>query len=387
MIKSRSSLVILNQAANYLTIGYANAFCDAGYQVFLVTGSVHTQGEELSEKVQVIPIARWKESPTKAKLFSYLRGMWQMWWLLMTRFRKAEVFFVSVPPMAYLLNLVLPHQFSMMIWDVYPDIFKITGMSENHWLYRLWTQLNKWSFRRAYAVFTMSDRMKVVLGQYAALTKIQVQPIWSIFQAPEPIPIEHNLFVQEHHLHNKFIVQYSGNIGLTHNVELLIDLADMLKADGSILFQIIGRGPRKQHLEQLVKERNLPNCMFLPFQSDEMFPHSLSAANMGVVILDEAVSKGSVPSKSYNLIAMGIPSLYFSAPDSELADYAKKFKHAKCFGKSQLQEAAEFVQEMAANPVLRQQYSTNSLKAAAHFKRSNADALVSTYMQQSNALD
>lgn len=387
MSKSKKSLVILNQAANYLTIGYANAFSKAGYQVHLLTGSVHTQGEELSDLVHVVTIARWHEAPTRAKITSYIKGMWQMWWLLMTSYKKSEVFFVSVPPMAYLLNLILPHKFSMMIWDVYPDIFKITGMSENHWVYRLWTQLNKWSFRRANTVFTMSDRMKVVLGQYAPLAKIQVQPIWSIFQAPEPVPIEHNLFVQEHQIHDKFIVQYSGNIGLTHNVELLIDLADILKADGSILFQIIGRGPRKQHLEQLVKERNLPNCMFLPFQSDEMFPHSLSAANIGVVILDESVSKGSVPSKSYNLMAMGIPSLYFSAPDSELADYANKFKHAKCFGKSQLQEAAEFVQEMASNPVLRQQYSTNSLKAAAYFKRSNADALVSAYTKHSYALN
>ena len=114
-------------------------------------------------------------------------------------------------------------------------------------------------------------------------------------------------------MQNKFIVQYSGNIGVTHNVETLIEIAELLKDNTDILFQIIGRGPRKSKLENLVKEKNLPNCVFLPFQTDDMFPYSLSAADVGVVILDETTSKGSVPSKSYNLMSYGIPSLYIAS--------------------------------------------------------------------------
>ncbi len=100
----------------------------------------------------------------------------------MTRYRKYEVLFVSVPPMGYLLNLVLPHRFSMIIWDVYPDTFKITGMQENHWLYRLWTWLNRKSFAKAYRIFTISERMADLLEQYFDRDRIIIQPIWSIFQ-------------------------------------------------------------------------------------------------------------------------------------------------------------------------------------------------------------
>ena len=79
--------------------------------------------------------------------------------------------------------------------------------------------------------------------------------------------------------------------------------------------------PGSQLIERLIEERGLDNVQMLPFQTDEMFPYSLSAADLGVVILHESVGRGSVPSKAYNLMSFGIPALYIAAPDSELARY------------------------------------------------------------------
>ena len=91
-----NSIVIINQASNYLTIGYANAFVSAGYRVHLITGSIHVQGEHLLKEVTVVDITRWHESPFRLKLFSYVAGLFQMWWLLASRFRGMEVLFISV---------------------------------------------------------------------------------------------------------------------------------------------------------------------------------------------------------------------------------------------------------------------------------------------------
>lgn len=380
MAKKRR-LVIVNQAANYLTIGFANAFNDKMDEVVLMTGSVHVQGEELDENIKVHYINKWRESPSWKKALSYSVALFRMWWLLMTRYRKYEVFFVSVPPMGYLLNLVLPHKFSMVIWDVYPDIFKITGMKESHKLYRIWSKLNKKSFRKAYRLFTISERMADLLERYVRRDKITIQPIWSIFQDEHPIPKEKNKFIDQHQLHDKFIVQYSGNIGLTHNVEAMIDLAELMKDNKKVLFQIIGRGPRKSYLEQLVNERNLPNCMFLPFQSDEMFPYSLSAANIGVVILDEKTSKGSVPSKSYNLMSYGIPSLYIASKDSQLQIYADKYQHAACYNKQELNGAKNYILNLIEDQKQYTQVCKNARQAAKDFKRENADKFVEQYIK------
>jgi hypothetical protein len=101
-------------------------------------------------------------------------------------------FFVSLPPMAYLLNLVVPNKFSMIIWDVYPDIFKITGMKESHPLYRIWSWGNKKSFKKAYKLFTIGEKMADLIAVYVDRSKIIVQPIWSIFQKNERIAKDKN---------------------------------------------------------------------------------------------------------------------------------------------------------------------------------------------------
>lgn len=377
-IKDRK-IILINQAANYLTIGFANAFNKKFEHVVLMTGSVHTQGEELDETIKIQAINKWHERPARKKALSYLKALFLMWWYLMTKYRKHEVFFVSVPPMGYLLNLVLPHKFSMVIWDVYPDVFKIAGMKETHVVYRFWSYLNKRSFGKAYKLFTISDKMAGLIKVYTQ-RKIIVQAIWSIFQENEKVPKNDNFFIKEHGLENKFIVQYSGNIGVTHNVEALVEIAEILKDNHEIVFQIIGRGPRKPTLEKLVKDKNLSNCSFLPFQTDEVFPFSLSAADVGVVILDETTSKGSVPSKSYNLMSYGIPSLYIASKDSQLYLYAKNYQLGECFTKNELEKAAVFLENLSRDSASYNVLSNNAAIAAQDFKRDNADKFVETYL-------
>lgn len=372
-------LVILNQAANYLTIGFANAFNRKFDSVALIAGSVHVQGEELDEDIEIRPINRWHERPAWKKAGSYVLALARMWWLLMTRYRHHEVLFVSVPPMGYLLNLVLPHRFSMVIWDIYPETLKITGMTESHPVYRIWSRLNRRSFKKAYRLFTISDVMADALAKYVERDRLMVQPIWSMFQGNERIPVEHNRFIEEHQLRGRFIVQYSGNIGLTHNVELLLDIAELLKDNNTILFQIIGRGPREPYIRCQVEARALANVQMLPFQSDEMFPYSLSAADLGVVMLNERVSQGSVPSKAFNLMAQAIPSLYVAASKSQLARYAEKFGHARCFSPRQLHDIAGFIEQLQADASLQRQMAEAAVEASKSFTRQNADRFAELY--------
>ena len=378
-------LVILNQAGNYLTVGFANAFNRHFDSVTLITGSVHLQGEELESDIEVRKINHWRERPAWKKAGSYLIALIRMWWLLMTRYRKHEVLFVSVPPMGYLLNLVLPHRFSMVIWDIYPDILKINGMTESHPVYRVWAWLNRRSFRKAYRLFTISEIMADALAKYVDRDRLDVQPIWSIFQENSRLPKEQNRFLATQDTGGRFIVQYSGNIGLTHNVDLLVDIAEHLQDREDILVQIIGRGPREPYIRQLVAERGLGNVQMLPFQSDEMFPHSLSAADLGVVMLDERVGRGSVPSKAYNLMSFGIPALYVAGPDSQLARYAKEFGHARCFRADQVDEIAQWIGELVSNTDELNEMGQRAERAASRFRRDNADRFAELYLDSEMA--
>lgn len=373
-------IVVVNQASNYLTVGFCNAFAEKFENVALVTGSIHIQGEELNPNVEVKYINKWVERPARKKFLSYIIACCKIYWLLITKYRKHEVFFVSIPPMGYLLNLIVSNRFSMVVWDVYPDVFKITGMKETYIVYRIWANLNRKSFKSAFRLFTIGDKMAELLEVYVLKSKIIIQPIWSIFQANERVSKDKNPFVFEHNLQDKFIIQYSGNIGLTHKVEVVVELAELLKDNNDIIFQIIGRGPRVPALQKMVEEKKLPNCSFLPFQTDEMFPFSLSAADMGIVILDELTSKGSVPSKSYNLMSYGIPSVYIAGEDSELNTYANKYKAAECFAEKDLQLAKDFILDLSTNKQKWSEMSANAISTAKLFRRDNADKFVDYYL-------
>jgi len=158
------------------------------------------------------------------------------------------------------------------------------------------------------------------------------------------------------------------------------DIAERLKEDNEILFQVIGRGPRQLLIERLIAERDLDNVQMLPFQSDEMFPYSLSAADLGVVILHESVSRGSVPSKAYNLMSFGIPALYIASKDSELARYCERYGHARCFSAERLDDAASFVRQLASDTGLYQDMQQRAEAAATNFRRGNADRFVDAYL-------
>lgn len=375
-------IVIINQAVNHITIGYCNAFAERFENVALITGSIHTQGEDLNPEISVSWINNWVERPQSRKMRSYVWACIRIYWLLIFRHRHYEVFFVSVPPMAYLLNLVVSNRFSMLIWDVYPDVFKIFGISEKNILYRFWSWLNQKSFEKAYRIFTIGEKMAQSLSKYIEKEKIIIIPIWPILKRRQKVDSNKNPFIEQHNLKGKFIVQYSGNIGLTHNVELVIELAERLQSYEGILFQIIGRGPRMPILQHMVQERGLPNCHFLPFQSDEMFPYSLSAANIGVAILNESTSTASVPAKCYNLMIYEIPALYLAAEDSQLNHYAQEYNHAMCFEHKQLEMAANFILKASTDKEYYQKLAKNAGNASSYFRRNNADLLVGKYSER-----
>ncbi len=378
--KVNRKIVIVNQAINYLTIGIINEFEKKCTDVAVITGSVHVQGEELSDNVKITKINRFSEDRLVKKFINWLIATVKITYFLLIKYRKYEVFFIPNPPIAYLVALFLPNRFSILMWDVYPDALKIFGIKGSHPIYKIWTWWNKKLFRKAYRIYTIGSNISNLIAQYVPREKVKVSYLWTTFSDFTPIDKENNLFLKRQKIKDKFIVQYSGNIGVTHNVEVLLNVAELLKDKSNILFQIIGRGNRTIAVGERIKESKLSNCVLLPFQSDEMFPHSLSAADMGVVILDDKTAQGSVPSKTYNLMVAAKPIIYIASEYSELKDYAERFNNGACLHSSKVKEIAAFIEEVASNKEFYRELSNNSLNASNYFKRENAQKLIEDYL-------
>jgi glycosyltransferase involved in cell wall biosynthesis len=373
-------LVIVNQEVNYLTTDLANDFADCLHEVILITGKIHQDGQPLDSRVRVINLNPINSGPAFTKAISFGVALLQIWWTIFTRFRRDQVLFVSTPPMGYLLNIVLPNQLSMIIWDLYPDCLKVKGITEGHWIYAAWSRLNRISFAKAKRIYTIGETLAEGIRQYTTRTDIFIQPLWTRFKREDKVPRQENPFIVDHGLQDKFVVQYSGNIGLSHDIEVLLDIAQQLRGKTNIFFQIIGRGERFPQIENALSKRDLPNIALLPFQSPEAFRFSLSAADLGVVVLNEEVSRGSAPSKAYNLMAFGIPSLYIASPDSQLAADAVRFNHARCFSRTSIDQMASFIVDVCEDRELRSSMSMAALQASKFFGRENAKAFVNSFL-------
>ncbi len=106
---------------------------------------------------------------------------------------------------------------------------------------------------------------------------------------------------------NKFVVQYSGNIGLFHNTEKIIEIAELLKNYEDIIFQIIGEGARKKLLIELTEQKKLNNVKFFDYAKKESLNESLNAADLALISLSEKAYNLAVPSKFQGIIASGAP--------------------------------------------------------------------------------
>lgn len=376
------NIVFVNQATGYLTIDIVNAFAEHFERVALIAGSVRVQDIELDTRVRWSKTVRYNRGNPRKKLFSWLSGTIQVLFLLLFKYRKFEIFYITVPPFAYLLSLILPNRFSILVFDVYPDILKIYHIKTRSLIYRVWQNWNRKIFKRAYRLYTIGDGMAHLLEQYVERERVRVIPLWTGLAGAVRVPRAKNPWLKKLGLEKKFIVQYSGNIGYTHNVEVLIELADKMRNNRDCHFLIIGRGEKATRISRLIHHYTLPNCTMLPFQPDDLLLYSLAAADIGVVMLDETVANVSLPSKIYNLQAVGTPILGISPPETELARHLARYGNGNCFGQEEIDGMERFIEGLMKERGRWQQMSGNSLAAAGGFTRLNAQKYLTDYVSE-----
>lgn len=374
-------IAFINQAAGYLTIDIINAFAAHYDQVALIAGSLRAQDIPLDPKVKWSRIAMYDRGHPCKKFFSWTIGTLHIFFLLVTKYRKYELFYITNPPFAYLLSLILPNKFSVLVFDVYPDALKSYNMKETSWLYKLWKAWNKKLFAKAHRIYTLSEGMARLLEVYTKRDRLVVIPNWAGLTGIGSVEKNENPWIKEHGFKNKFIVQYSGNMGASQNVETLLEVARELKNRPDILFVIIGRGERAGRIQELIKMQGLANCVLLPFQPDPLLKYSLAAADLGVVILDENVAHVSVPSKIYNLMAVGAPLMGIAPPGSELSLLTQKYGNGKTFRKDDVAGMVEFILDLNKNSQKLDCLRQKSLEAARDFTRRNAKRYLEEHLR------
>ncbi len=113
-----------------------------------------------------------------------------------------------------------------------------------------------------------------------------------------------------------FIALYSGNLGLAHDFDTLVEAAAQLTGSG-IRMVFAGEGPQLEQVKQVMQR--YPHVSFIPSQPREDLAAFLGAADVHLVTVHPQLSGLVVPSKFYGIMTAGRPPVYIGPKESEVA--------------------------------------------------------------------
>ena len=241
---------------------------------------------------------------------------------------RPEVLLVVSPP----LGLAVPAILLSRLWripyvfdveDLQPDSAADLGMLPRP-LVKLLYGLESMAYRHARLVTTLTATMRDrIAGKGVPEDKIALfeprmdESLSDIDISPEG---KRACFSGARYgIDGKFLVTYSGNIGVKQKLDVVIEAAALHCSDDSILFLIVGNGSDCGRIQHRASELCLSNLRFLPLLDEPDFRGLLSASDVCLVTQQKTASEIAFPSKVVTYLAAGRPVIASVSSESEVA--------------------------------------------------------------------
>lgn len=212
------------------------------------------------------------------------------------------------------------------IHDFNPEQAEAISYTRQKWIFRLARYFDNVSCRFSDHVITVGRDMQQTLIRRLGGKRLPDNSVinnWMDEKEIIPLPKTHPAvarFISEHGLENKFIVMYSGNLGLYYDLENLIQVCRRFAGHPDIVFVFIGDGAVKSTMQNYVQEHGLDRVYFLPFQPRSDIKFSLNAADVHLVVNQKGIKGVSVPSKIYGVMAAAKPVIGVLEQGSEASE-------------------------------------------------------------------
>ena len=243
------------------------------------------------------------------------------------------IYLASTPPIQGMLGAFLKKRkkvpFVYNLQDIFPDSLVGTGLAKKGGLlWKIGRVIEDFTYRNADKIIVISeDFKKNIMAKGVPEEKIVVVYNWVDQNAVVDVPREQNKLFDKYGLdRSKFYIEYSGNIGLTQNMDMLLEvMADLQVSHPEINLVLVGEGAYKAQVEKIVAEKQLKNVHLLPFQPYEDISYVFSLGDAGLVISKPGVGANSVPSKTWSIMSASRPVLA-NFDENELKQIVEKHK-------------------------------------------------------------
>jgi glycosyltransferase involved in cell wall biosynthesis len=143
--------------------------------------------------------------------------------------------------------------------------------------------------------------------------------VWSDPNEIRVLPRSENPYRAEWSIGERFVVQYSGNFGIGHDMTAMCDAMRRLAGDDRIRWVMVGGGVRKKEVERAISEGGIPNAVVAAHQPRARLGELLALGDAHLVTIAPGFEGTLVPSKFYGVLAAAKPTLYVGPATSEVA--------------------------------------------------------------------
>lgn len=216
------------------------------------------------------------------------------------------------------------------IQDFNPEQIMAVNYSSNSAVLKLMMWLDKFSCKRSDLVITVGrDLVQTMRTRFAGkkMPKTAMINNWIDEKSIYPLDAQNEGvrdFRGQYQLDGKFVIMYSGNIGLYYDLENLIKVMEKFPAGTKtpngreVIFAFVGAGSMLEQMIAYANEHGMENVRFIPYQDKEKLIYSLNAAEVHWCVNAKGIKGVSCPSKYYGIAACGKPVLSVLEEESEI---------------------------------------------------------------------
>jgi colanic acid biosynthesis glycosyl transferase WcaI len=297
--------------------------------VLVLSGSPGSASGEAASPGRPVIVELRNRLPPKAALVR--RAIAEMFFTigvfaaLLVRLRRGDVVLTVTAPFMLPYAVAVAAKLkcarsALIMHDLFPDVLVMAGvLKSSSMVASLIRGANALMFRALDAVIIIGRDTEPLLLCYGGVTrdKILFIPNWATL-APGLRPIDPDNPYRRLHA-ARFMVGLSGNMGFTHDPDVVFEAARRLRDDPEIHFLLSGWGVGFERLKQMQLSANLPNITLLERVPEQGLEQLLAAADIWLIPYRKNVAGVSVPSRFYNLLAIGRPVLLVSEANAEAA--------------------------------------------------------------------
>ncbi|MDO4649325.1 MAG: glycosyltransferase family 4 protein [Eubacteriales bacterium] len=220
-------------------------------------------------------------------------------------------------------------KFIYQIQDFNPEQVMAVNYSKNKLVLNAMMWFDKFSCKHSDLVITVGrDLVETLENRFKGKKVPKSALINNWIDEKEIYPLENTdpgvvAFREKYGLEDKFVIMYSGNIGLYYDLENIMKVIEQYKdaktKDGKeVVFAFVGAGSVLDKLVLYKKKKQLNNVVFIPYQDKKDLIYSLNAGDVHWCVNAKGIKGVSCPSKYYGLAAAGKPVLGVLEKGSEV---------------------------------------------------------------------